>query len=68
LFFISAFLTLGVMVWPYMIPYELTVASAAAPESSLRFFLFAGVIVMPVIVTYTIGVYWVLRGNGRRAG
>lgn len=68
LFFISAFLTLGVMMWPYMIPYELTVASAAAPESSLRFFLFAGVIVMPVIVAYTIGVYWVFRGKGRRAG
>ena len=38
LFFLVAFATLGVMMWPYMIPYALTVADAAAPEASLRFF------------------------------
>src|SRR3954453_8077079 len=30
-FFVAAFLTLGVMLWPYMIPYALTVADAAGP-------------------------------------
>jgi cytochrome d ubiquinol oxidase subunit II len=62
-FFVAAFLSLGVMFWPYMIPYSVTVASAAAPEASLRFLLFAGVIVLPVIAIYTIGVYWVFRGK-----
>jgi cytochrome d ubiquinol oxidase subunit II len=39
LFFVAAFLSLGVMLWPYMIPYSIKVADAAAPEASLRFVL-----------------------------
>ena len=31
-FFIAAFLTLAVLFWPYMIPYSITVADAAAPD------------------------------------
>ena len=62
-FFVTAFLTLGVMFWPYMIPYALTVADAAAPEASLRFFFYGGIVVLPVIAIYTIGVYWVFRGK-----
>jgi len=63
LFFVAAFLSLGVMFWPYMIPYSLTVANAAAPDVSLRFLLFGGIVVLPVIVAYTIGVYWIFRGK-----
>ena len=62
-FFLAAFLTLGVMFWPYMIPYAVTVADAAAPDVSLRFFFYGGVVVLPVIAAYTIGVYWVFRGK-----
>jgi cytochrome d ubiquinol oxidase subunit II len=65
LFFLASFLTLAVMFWPYMIPYSVTVASAAAPDASLRFFLYAGVAVLPIIAIYTIGVYWVFRGKLR---
>jgi cytochrome d ubiquinol oxidase subunit II len=66
LFFLAAYLTLGVMMWPYMIPYSVTVANASAPDASLKFFLFGGVVVLPVIVAYTIGVYWVFRGKTQR--
>jgi cytochrome d ubiquinol oxidase subunit II len=62
-FFVAAFLTLGVMLWPYMIPYALTVADAAGPEASLRFFSYGGIVVLPMIAAYTIGVYWVFRGK-----
>jgi cytochrome d ubiquinol oxidase subunit II len=65
-FFLAAFLSLGVMFWPYMIPYSITVASAAAPEPSLRFFFYGGVVVIPVIAIYTFGVYWVFRGKVRK--
>ena len=65
LFFVAAFLSLGVMLWPYMIPYSITVADAAAPEPSLRFLFYGGVVVLPVIAAYTIGVYWVFRGKVR---
>ena len=67
LFFLAAFATLGVMMWPYMIPYALTVADAAAPDASLRFFFYGGVVVLPVIAAYTIGVYWLFRGKIERA-
>jgi cytochrome d ubiquinol oxidase subunit II len=62
--FAAAFATLAAMIWPHMIPYALTVADAAAPEASLRFFFYGGVIVLPLISAYTIGVYWVFRGKG----
>jgi cytochrome d ubiquinol oxidase subunit II len=63
LFFVSAYLTLGVMFWPYMVPYSVTVANAAAPDASLSFFFYGAVIVLPVIAIYTIGVYRVFRGK-----
>ncbi len=67
LFIAAAYLTLGVMFWPYMVPYAVTVGSAAAPDESLRFLFYGGVIVLPVIAVYTFGVYWVFRGKVRGA-
>jgi cytochrome d ubiquinol oxidase subunit II len=65
LFFLCAFLTLGVMFWPYMVPFALTVGSAAAPDASLQFLFYGGVVILPVIAIYTAGVYWVFRGKVR---
>ena len=46
-----------------MIPYQVTVADAAAPEKALSFLFWgAGVFVLSVIVIYTGVVYWVFRG------
>jgi cytochrome d ubiquinol oxidase subunit II len=67
-FFIASFLTLAVLFWPYMIPYQVTVAAAAAPDKSLSFLFWgAGVFVLPVIAIYTAVVYWVFRGKLHRA-
>jgi cytochrome d ubiquinol oxidase subunit II len=66
LFFVASYLTLGVMFWPYMVPYTVTVGNAAAPDASLGFFFFAGVIVLPMILIYTLGVYRVFRGKRHR--
>jgi len=63
LFFLCAFLSLAVMFWPYLIPYSVTVANAAAPDASLRFLFYGAVVVLPAIAIYTIGVYWVFRGK-----
>ena len=65
-FFTAAFATLARLMWPYMIPFSLTVADAAAPDASLRFFFYGGVVVLPLIVVYTIGVYSVFRGKTGR--
>ena len=65
-FFVAALLSLAVMFWPYMIPYSVTVGSAAAPENSLSFLFWgAGVFVLPVIAVYTAVVYWLFRGKLR---
>jgi cytochrome d ubiquinol oxidase subunit II len=66
-FFISAFLTLAVLFWPYMIPYAITVGNAVAPDKSLSFLFWgAGLFVLPVIAIYTAVVYWVFRGKLHR--
>lgn len=66
-FFLASFASLAVMFWPYMIPYSVTVANAAAPEATLSFLFWgAGVFVLPVIAIYTITVYWLFRGKLRR--
>jgi cytochrome d ubiquinol oxidase subunit II len=65
-FFIAAFLTLAVLFWPYMIPYQVTVANAAALDASLWFLLWGAIIVLPVIAIYTISVYWLFRGKLHR--
>jgi cytochrome d ubiquinol oxidase subunit II len=62
-FFVAAFLTLAVLFWPYMIPYRITVANAAAPDASLSFLFWGAVVVLPVIALYTITVYWLFRGK-----
>jgi cytochrome bd ubiquinol oxidase subunit II len=62
-FFVAAFLTLAVLFWPYMIPYRITVANAAAPDASLSFLFWGAVVVLPVITLYTITVYWLFRGK-----
>lgn len=63
LIFVAAFATLAISFWPYMIPFSLTIQDALSPESSLEFMFWAGVIVLPLICTYTAIVYWLFRGK-----
>ena len=51
------------MFWPYMIPYALTVARCGGAGGVAAFLFYGGVVVLPVIAAYTIGVYWVFRGK-----
>lgn len=63
LFFLSGFFTLGVMFWPYMIPYRVTVPDAAAPDASLSFLFYGAVVVLPLIGVSIARVYWAFRGK-----
>jgi cytochrome bd ubiquinol oxidase subunit II len=66
LFFLASFASLAVLFWPHMIPYSVTVGSAAAPDASLSFLFWgAGLFVLPVIAIHTIAVYWLFRGKMR---
>jgi cytochrome d ubiquinol oxidase subunit II len=62
--FIAAFGTFVVSFLPYMLPFSLTIAEAAAPPASLRFMFWgSGLVVLPMILFYTITVYRVFRGK-----
>ena len=65
--FLTAYATMAISFWPYMIPFSVTVADAAAPAASLQFMFWgAGVVVFPVVLIYTIYVYWIFRGKLRK--
>jgi cytochrome d ubiquinol oxidase subunit II len=70
LIFMSAFGTLALSFWPYMIPSVITVDEAAAPQSSLVFMFWGcGLIVYPLMLIYTVISYRVFRGKvGETAG
>ncbi|CAB3809366.1 Cytochrome bd-I ubiquinol oxidase subunit 2 [Paraburkholderia ultramafica] len=57
------YLGLLVSIWPYAIPYSLTLVDAAAPRSSQVFILVGAVVILPVIIAYTTAGYWVFRGK-----
>jgi cytochrome bd ubiquinol oxidase subunit II len=61
LIFISAFGTLALSFWPYMIPFMITVDEAAAPQSSLAFMFWAGAVVFPLMLLYTLVSYSVFK-------
>jgi cytochrome d ubiquinol oxidase subunit II len=64
LIFMSAFGTLALSFWPYMIPSVITVEEAAAPHSSLAFMFWGcGVIVFPLMLIYTLISYRVFSGK-----
>jgi cytochrome bd ubiquinol oxidase subunit II len=66
LIFLSAFGTLALSFWPYMIPFVITIDEAAAPQSSLAFMFWGcGLIVFPLMLLYTIISYSVFRGKVR---
>jgi len=62
--FLSAFGTLAVSFWPYMIPFVLTIDEAAAPYSSLAFMFWGeGLFIFPLMLLYTMISYSVFRGK-----
>jgi cytochrome d ubiquinol oxidase subunit II len=68
LIFMSAFGTLAISFWPYMIPFVITIDEAAAPHSSLAFMFWGeGLFVFPLMLIYTAVSYRVFRGKVRSA-
>ena len=63
--FALCFAGLGICMWPYVVPTQVTVFQAAAPEASQRFMLTGATILLPVILAYTAYAYWVFRGKVR---
>ncbi len=65
LIFALCFLGIGISFYPFIVPPTLTIAQAAAPDSSLAFLLVGAAVLIPMILAYTGYAYWVFRGKVR---
>jgi cytochrome d ubiquinol oxidase subunit II len=63
--FMLCFAGIGISFYPHIVPPSLTIAEAAAPDSSLAFLLVGAAVLVPVIIAYTAYAYWVFRGKVR---
>ena len=61
--FLLGFVGLGVSIYPYVVPREVTIWDAAAPYESQAFMLVGALVIIPMILAYTAWAYWVFRGK-----
>ena len=63
LLFLMCFGGLGISIWPYIVPTEVTIWEAASPYESQLFMFVGAAVLIPVILAYTAFAYWVFRGK-----
>jgi cytochrome d ubiquinol oxidase subunit II len=61
--FALSFIGLGISMYPYILPDQLTIVAAAAPAESQWFMLVGAGVLVPIILAYTGWAYWVFRGK-----
>ncbi|WP_373084363.1 cytochrome d ubiquinol oxidase subunit II [Sneathiella sp.] len=61
--FFLCYVGIGISFYPRMVPPDLTIWAAAAPDKSLGFLLVGTVFLIPMIIAYTAYSYWVFRGK-----
>jgi len=61
--FVLCFLGLAISNFPYLVPPSLTVWETAAAPASQIFMLIGVVFLLPLILAYTVFVYWTFRGK-----
>ncbi len=61
--FALGFVGLGVCMFPYIVPTEVTIYEAAAPYESQLFMIIGAGVLIPLILAYTAYAYWVFRGK-----
>lgn len=61
--FLLNFIGLGISLFPFLVPPDVSIWDAAAPASSMRFMLIGVTLTLPLILAYTAWAYWVFRGK-----
>ncbi|MDF2530144.1 MAG: cydB [Gammaproteobacteria bacterium] len=61
--FLTGYLGLALSLWPYIVPNEISITQAAAPDSSLLFILVGATIMIPVLLLYTGYAYQIFKGK-----
>jgi cytochrome d ubiquinol oxidase subunit II len=63
--FLLGFLGLGISVWPYAVPYQLTLWQMASPSPTLVFVGIGLAVTLPIILAYLSYAHWIFRGKTR---
>lgn len=61
--FLLAYLGLGISMWPWLVPFEITFRDAAAAPPSQSLLLAGTVVMLPVVLVYTGYCYYIFRGK-----
>lgn len=61
--FLLGYLGIVFTVFPYIVPYAMTVHEAAAVDTSLSIMLVGAVVMLPIILSYTAYAYYIFRGK-----
>jgi cytochrome d ubiquinol oxidase subunit II len=61
--FAVAYAGLAASLWPYIVPFEMTPADAAAADNALMLMLWGALPLLPIILGYTAYVYWLFRAK-----
>lgn len=61
--FLVGYVGLAVSLWPFIVPFAMTPADAAAADNALALMLWGAGVMLPVILGYTAYVYWIFRAK-----
>jgi len=61
--FLTAYLGLGISLWPFAVPFAITFRQAAAAPASQSLLLVGTVILLPLVLGYSAYCYYLFRGK-----
>jgi cytochrome d ubiquinol oxidase subunit II len=61
--FLLCFIGLVASLWPYLVPWQVSIQEAATPPQSQRFLLIGVLLLLPLVLGYTVHAYRVFRGK-----
>lgn len=61
--FILTYISMLTLIFPYIIPYQITYTQAQASDTTLIFTLIPAIIMIPLLLLYTSYAYYIFRGK-----
>ena len=61
--FLMGYIGVCIAIFPYIVPYQMTIYEAAAADTSLSFMLIGAGIMLPIILSYTAFAYYTFKGK-----
>ncbi len=61
--FLMGYIGVCFAIFPYIVPYQMTIYEAAAADTSLSFMLIGAIIMIPIILSYTAFAYYTFKGK-----